>query len=341
MVAWGRGRAAARAGTTAVAALACLALAGCGGGGSSGGSDGGPGPSTPPPVAPLPAPQPVPSPTPAPAPAPAPTPGLSLDQTALSWDIEEAEPLDAQVITGAINGATEPVFLFVEYTDTAVGMAQFELTGPTTGRLNVYPRPWEALQPGSYRDTVTVRACFDSPCTRPVAGSPKTVEVRYTLRAAAPAPALMLSQYGVAFAAAPHGQRLTQTLTVLDSSSDTSHWTASSDASWLRVTPTGTVGTGPTLAADARGLAAGQYLANVTVRSDNARITQPQTVAVGLYVTQAARATVLAQHPLASDTSNGVPRDTVVVDPVRPVLYSAAFGQVFARHFYTGEVLAS
>lgn len=299
-------------------ALACAALAACGGGGGGGssGSIGGGGGA-------------------------APAQGLNLDQTALNWDIEEAETAGSLAITGAINGATEPVFLFVEHTDVAISSAQFELTGTTTGKLTVNPRPWSALQPGSYKDRVTVRACFDSKCTREVVGSPKTVDVNFKLRAAAATPALELSQYGVAFAKAPHGKRLTHNVKVRDTVSDTSAWTATSDAAWLSVTPSGTSGGNLTLTANEAGLAAGQHLASVTVRSDNPRVTGAQTLAVGLYVTRSARAAEMSQRPHDYDVDASLYGRAATMDPVRPVLYSTFTDRIVARHFYTGELLAT
>jgi hypothetical protein len=295
-----------------------MALAACGGGGGGGGSSGGGGStgngST----------------TPAPA-------ALTVDRTTLSWEMEEGETASAQLINGAINGATEPVFLFVEYTNTALGQPQFEMTGTTTGRLLVAPPQWNTLQPGSYTDRVTIKACYDSACTRPVAGSPKTVDVSYVLKAAVPAPALELSQYGAAFTAAPHGHRLSQSVTVRDTGSSTSQWTASSDAAWLHVTPAGTAGGSLAMTADDAGLAEGQYTATVTVRSDNTRITQPQTLSVGLYVTRSARATTTSGRP-ATGPYEGV---ILAVDPVRPVFYAAQRGVITARHFYTGDVKAT
>lgn len=296
----------------ALIALGMAGLTGCGGGGGGGSAN-------------------------PPTPAPAPVQGMTLAQAALNWDLEEADPAGAQFVTGSIEGVTEPVFLFVEYTNTAISSAQFELTGTTTGRLTVNPRPWSALQPGTYQDRITVRACFDTACTRQVAGSPKSVDVTYRLRAATSSPALTLSQYGVAFAAAPHGRRLTQAVTVRDTGNDSSGWTASSDASWLRVTGAGVSGGSMTLSADDTGLAEGQYLATVTLRSDNPRITAPQTMRVGLYVTRQARAASTPGRPV--EMPYAIP--LVAVDPVRPVFYTAVDERVTARHFYTGAVLAT
>ncbi|WP_394481075.1 hypothetical protein [Roseateles sp. LYH14W] len=251
--------------------------------------------------------------------------------------MEEGEAASAQVINGSINGATEPVYLFVEYTNAALGPPQFEMTGTTTGRLLVAPPKWNTLQPGTYNDRISIKACYDAGCTRPVSGSPKTVDVTHTLRAASAAPALELSQYGVALAAAPHGRRLSQTLTVRDSAGAASLWSASSDAPWLRVTASGSAGGTLALTADDAGLAEGQYVATVTVRSDNTRITQPQALSVGLYVTRSARATTTPGRPATSPYEGLL----LVNDPVRAQFYTAQRGIVTARHFYSGAVLAT
>src|SRR4029434_7371551 len=144
-----------------------------------------------------------------------------------------------------------------------------------------------SLGPGTYSDTISIFACFDQACLRPVMGSPKHVAVSYTVTRNPP-PTLLLSDHGVAFASVPGRAHLTRTLSVRDSTGTASTWSAVSDApQCVRLTSSGASGSPLTLSANPVGLADGFYEARVTVTSSNPAIAQAQTVRVGLYVSRA------------------------------------------------------
>lgn len=285
--------------------LVVSALAGCGGGG--GGSSDSPGSS-----------------------------GLRVDQALLNIEVEEGETAPEQIITGSITGATEPVQLSIRYTNRAIAFADFALTSTTTGRVRIRPAAWSTLQPGSYSDTVTVSACFDTACARPVPGSPVVVQVNYTLKAAQAAPVLNLATRGVAFAVVPQGARRTASVRVTDTGGTATRWTATSDAAWLNVTASGISGGEIVLTADERGLAAGQHLATVTVRSDNLLVQQTAALRVGLYLSHGVSAEQLSDVPASHTNGFDVQRTMTVPDPIRPVLYTVDEGSIVARHFYSG-----
>jgi len=298
--------------------LAVAALAGCGGGGGGGGGGsaggGGSGGDLPQPT------------------------GLHIDQTQLSVTVEEGETVGDSFIAGSIIGATEPVMVTVLYTNRAIASADFALTSTVSGRVTIRHQPWSKLLPGTYNDTVTIQACFDAACARPVPGSPVVVPVTFTLKAAKDAPVLDLTARGVALAVVPQAARRTASARVSDSGGASSHWTASSDAAWLSVTPSGNSGGDLVLTADERGLAPGQYVATVTVRSDNPLVQQAATMRVGLYLGTAS-ATQMADLPV-HDNVYDAQRRVLVTDPIRPLLYTTDRGTVIARHFHTGQSVA-
>lgn len=51
----------------------------------------------------------------------------------------------------------------------------------SNGSLTITFRAPNSLAPGTYQDTVTVRACRESPCVNHIAGSPVTIAVTYTV----------------------------------------------------------------------------------------------------------------------------------------------------------------
>lgn len=275
-------------------------------------------------------------------PTPAPSIGLMLDQSSLTFVGEEGQQVAAQVLSGSITGATEPVFVTISYTNNGLFYANFSRLTNTSGQLVVTPKEPVALAAGTYKDTITVTACFDQACTRPVAGSPKTVNVSYTVKPPRPAPALLASDRGVAFATVAGASQLTRTLTVRDTSSSMSSWTAAVSQPWLRATASGSSGDSLVLTANVSGLTEGFHLATVTLTSSNPAITKAETVRVGLYVSSSASALALTdplptpveRYPSIADTRQAV-------DPIRPLIYSAANSTIAAHHIHTGVRVAT
>lgn len=270
--------------------------------------------------------------------APAPTVGLTVDKAELFFAGEEGQTVAAQTLFGSIAGVTDPVFMRIAFSDTGLLFASFTRTSATGGQLLVSPRQPDNLAPATYRDTITVDACYDTACTRPLPGSPRVVDVTYVVKPPMPAPILKLSDRGVAFASTPGGSRLSHTLTVLDTSGAASAWTASTDAQWLGVTASGISGGALVLTANPSGLSNGFRMATVTVASGNDML-NPQTVRVGLYVNDATPAASLVD-PLPNDIEQIV-ETAQVTDPVRPLVYSAAGASIAVHHVYSGERIAT
>ncbi len=260
----------------------------------------------------------------------APEATLTVARSSLVFDAEQGDEIAPQTIQGSLTGVQSPVTVFIEYTDRGIGTSVFTSTGATTGTLIVTPKFPAWLAPGVYNDTITVRACYDASCSRQTAGSPRQVSVSYTVRRAAPAPVLEASERGVALVAVPGGQRLSHSVTIAEASGTSTGWSASSDAAWLSVTPSGSIGAALLLSADPATLAEGAHFATVTVRSNGGATVRDETVRVGFYKSSTAPAARLAD-PLEAYVGA-----QLVSDPVRPIMYSVVGGTIAAQHFYTG-----
>jgi hypothetical protein len=123
---------------------------------------------------------------------------------------------------------------------------------------------------------------------------------------------------GVAFAAFPSKQVLYRSQLVLSAWPDPrTSWDATSDQSWLTVTPSGMTGTPIELTANPSSLAAGQYFATVTISSPDVRVANEETIRVGLTVSATDPTPVPVTYP--SITTN-----LIAVNPVDPVVYAVA-----------------
>lgn len=289
-----------------VCLLGSLVLAGCGGGGGGGGTQAG-------------------SPT-----APSTAPGLQIGRSSVEVESEHGEEVGTEFVEGVVNGATRPVFVLVQYTNRGLQFADFEQTTAQGGRLRLGFRYPADLAPGTYVDEVGIDVCYDAACREPVPGSPKRVPVTYRVKAATPAPALLLSREAVALAQVPFGSRLSASVSVQESGTNAG-WTATSDAAWLSVTPSGASGAQLRLQAAVAGLAPGQHEAVVEVRSANPQNTRAAAIRVGLYVSATPSATAFEERL----------GDEVLVDPSRPLVYVVREAQLDVYHVYTGRRVAS
>jgi hypothetical protein len=261
-------------------------------------------------------------------------PGLSIERTALRFVAEEGETAAAQTVRGTLHGVATPAIVTVQATGNGLSPVQYVSLSAQSSLVTVTPRPSYQLAPGVYTDTVTVKACEDTACTRHLPGSPKTLQVTYTVNARQAPRALSPSERGVAFSSTPSGSRLTRTLVVRESAGTDVPWTAASDVGWLTVTPSGTSGSALNLTANAAALADGFHEATVSLTSAASGV-RSSAVRIGLYKSAQTGATVLANPlPGVDDTYRPGPR---VVDPVRPLIYSAWGNTVTAHHVHGGQ----
>lgn len=152
-------------------AIACMAalLGACGGGGDSGGQNGNNPPAGPPPTNP---------------------PATSAPRL-----VPATTQMNAQATIGNV-AVTRSIALTIEnppesggihvggtYSTIGIQTASINMQGPG-GSLVVNFRNPAALGPGTYTDTITLRACTETPCVNHIAGSPQLVFVTYTVAGA-------------------------------------------------------------------------------------------------------------------------------------------------------------
>jgi hypothetical protein len=143
---------------------------------------------------------------------------------------------------------------------------------------------------------------------------------------------LLVDGNGVAFAKTPTLSALSRTLKVRDNLGLTTPWTAaSSDPTWLTVTPSGNAGDNLTLTANPNSLTTDTLnLATVTITSSDTSVENTEHVRVGLWV---------GSTDPAAQTSVSVTTANVAADPIRPYAYAAAGSDIRVYNVYTGSLV--
>lgn len=227
------------------AVSAILLLAACGGGGGGGGGGG---------------------------------PGFSVSPGSLTFSTTSASsPTPApQTITITVTGGT--VYLGAFYSGSAIANATFSITGATTAAVTVYPALPASLGAGTHSGTIRIVGCNDFNCTSQVSGSPRDINVSYTVNSlpieASPS---VLSYNYVIGATVPSAQTLNIT-------GGATGWTASASQSWINLSQNSGTGAGPiNVGVDPSGLAIGSHTGTITLSTAGGTA----VVNVSLNVTQA------------------------------------------------------
>ncbi|MEK8086190.1 hypothetical protein WNB94_07235 [Aquabacterium sp. A3] len=264
--------------------------------------------------------------------------GFNLETTSIAVTVEEGEEPAPQIVWGSVVGANAPVTFYVEHNDAAVAWA-----GARQARTTTSGFIWFGLKaanynrspsPGTYKDTIKVYACYDTSCKSQVPGSPKQIQVEYTIRRETPPTPLSVSQRAVAFTQAPGHSRLSHNISVTPPSGSDGDWIAETDAHWLNVF-TDTANGVLSLNASPAGLSTGMHYATVTLSSPGHPDNVSVPVKVGLFVSTATPASELASGTGASKTSPYYMQR--VADPLRPWLYVPKDKQVLAVNVYSGQ----
>jgi len=200
---------------------------------------------------------------------------ISTSTVTFDGDPGGAAPAPA-VVTGSITGVDETVFLTVVLTSNGLTNASVALTGANTGALTIFPKSPAQLGFGTFNDTVTVTACLDAGCSRPVGGSPKTINVTYTVRGLGASPANVVLSAPEGVAAPPQQISLSNNAGANWTSSITYQGTASG---WLALTPATAATQGDqTVTFNASALnAPGAYTATVQFTAGNRTRSVPVT----------------------------------------------------------------
>jgi hypothetical protein len=256
-------------------------LAGCGGGGGGGGGGG----ST----------------------APATSPALSFTPSSVTGTVTAGTSLTSNVIAAVARPSdfSNATVFAVVVDANGVLQPNVQLVRDSDTQYHAVLQTLPTLAAGSYTGSFSVRLCRDSGCASQFPGSPVALPYNITVAPAGSAtlaavPAMPLSATAQSGAAAP------ASVTVAISGRN---WTASSGASWLKLSATSGAGDASLSASyDVTGLAQGTYTTELTVSAaDNQRVMLPVTLTVlppGL---------VLGSNSVTFNAINGAPIASQIV----------------------------
>jgi hypothetical protein len=178
------------------------------------------------------------------------------------------------------------------------------------------------LAPGVYSGTLTLRATING----------QVLTRLLLVRLNHDSNRLVVSAAGVAFSSFPSREVLTRSLKVFNAwDVAATRWNATSDQSWLSVTPSGTSADTLVLNADAGALAPGQYFATVTISSPDAAVSNQQTVRAGL--------TVGAADPATSIDIGSVVTSSLAASAVEPEVFVATGTTIRVYDIHSGALL--
>jgi outer membrane protein assembly factor BamB len=136
---------------------ATLLIAGCGGGGGGSSTE-----TTPPPT------------------TPNPTATLQLSTTTVMASATTTQSAPTAGFGVTITSTAASMKFYVDGTYSTSGIASIT-AADTTGDYSIQFKSPASLGVGTYNDTVTVKACYDSACSQEVSNSPQTISVTYTV----------------------------------------------------------------------------------------------------------------------------------------------------------------
>jgi hypothetical protein len=114
-------------------------------------------------------------------------PTLSASGTSVSLTAGPTDPApQGQLTVSVANPPTTGLYYLATYTGSAVVSATIDWSpyltnGIQTGNVDIVPYDPVFIGSGTFHDTVTITVCTDSKCANPIAGSPISVAVTYTV----------------------------------------------------------------------------------------------------------------------------------------------------------------
>jgi uncharacterized protein (TIGR03437 family) len=219
--------------------------------------------------------------------APPPTISLSAVQLHFSYVVGGVAPASQSVVVSNSGGGT--------FTWSAASSASWLTLSSAPGVLTVAIN-LAGLSPNTYTGTITITAAGAS-------NSPQAVSV--TLTVTAPPPSISLSTGQAHFAYATGGAPpAPQSISISNSGGGTLAWSASSNASWLSATPSGTAPSTLTISVTPTSLTPGPYQGAITVSAAGAA-NSPQTISVSLTVSAAVPSVVITSVTNSASGASG------------------------------------
>lgn len=230
-------------------------------------------------------------------------PSYSLSVNSLTFSAASATDPTPSTKTFDITVNSGTVYLAVLYTNNGISNVTTTSTSANTVQVTVSPAAPSTLGVSTQIDTISVYGCSDVNCNAQISGSPKTVNVTYTIDGMTASPA------NINLAAAVNSTSSTVQSTI-SNSLGTASWSSSityfgTTGSWLTLSP----GNGSSLPASigftANGLTTppGTYTANVNLTSGSSTLTIPVSYVVSNSLTPSSTllSYTINNSPSASD----------------------------------------
>jgi hypothetical protein len=192
-------------------------------------------------------------------------PVLTVSTDSLSFQAYEGSGAPAaQLFTGQLSAQpSKPPYIDVDWTGNGLSSVMYDHTTNSI-IVSVMPKAPAILGVGTFTDQVTVKVCEDTSCRRHIEGSPKTVNVTYTVfNRLSVYPAALAYAHVMGSSPAPGSKSLSLQGTFVN-------WTASADASWIQLA--GGSGTTPenlAVAIEPSGLSVGSHGGNITLTNND------------------------------------------------------------------------
>ena len=160
------------------------------------------------------------------------SPSLSISMASVTFEADQSTGSPNRVtVTGSISNLQRNIFIGIFYTDDAISNVTYQTLSQSSAQITIYPKNPSSLSVGIHHDTIQVFVCYDANCNSQVDGSPKLINVTYTVTAD-----LAVDVSALEFNYVTGMQSLPPTQPLLIMGQDI-NWEATSDSSWLNLTP--------------------------------------------------------------------------------------------------------
>lgn len=125
-------------------------------------------------------------------------PRLLAPQTAVELQAVTTQAVAGKTVELSLQNLTEslPIYIGATYSTTGIQSATVAVNGTRVLVAINFRRPVD-LGPGTFTDTITLRACREAPCVNQIAGSPKTLAVKLIVATPADPPTMTLQRTSV------------------------------------------------------------------------------------------------------------------------------------------------
>ena len=206
-------------------------------------------------------------------------PNYSISTNSLTFSAASATDPTPSAKTFDITVNSGTVYLAVLYSGNALNNVTTTSTSANTIQVTVYPEAPSTLGVSTQTGTISVYGCSDVNCNTQISGSPKTVNVTYTIDGMTASPANINLAAAVSSSSSTVQSTITNSLGTASWSSSITYFGGTSG--WLTLSPTNGSSLPASIGFTASGLATpNTYRANVNLTSGLSTLTIPVSYVV-------------------------------------------------------------